>query len=97
VSILITRLPFKLYERQAWLSRCFDGFVSLQGFLSNYRKGKHVILALWCARNEKIFEAKVRTPEEIFEKIQLISWKWLLSKKANSPCLFYEWCVFSFD
>jgi hypothetical protein len=72
----------------------------LEGFLSIYRKGKHGfqgVLLVWRARNEKIFEAKLRTLEEIFEKIQLISWKWLLSKKANSPCLFYEWCVFPFD
>jgi hypothetical protein len=45
----------------------------------------------------KELESKVREPKEIFEKIKLVSWKWLLSKKVNSPCLFYEWCVDPFD
>jgi hypothetical protein len=56
-----------------------------------------VLWVLWHSRNERIFEAKAREPEEIFEKIQIVSWKWLLSKKVKSPCLFYEWCVLPFD
>jgi hypothetical protein len=55
------------------------------------------IWVLWRTMNEMIFRGKVVEAEEIFDRIQAISWKWLLSKKARSPSLFYEWCVDHFD
>jgi hypothetical protein len=32
-------------------------------------------------RNELVFVRKVIEPDEIFEKIKLVSWKWLLQKR----------------
>jgi hypothetical protein len=75
-----------------------------KSFLKVYRTGKHghngillvwhaVTWALWYARNDKILNAKDVTMEELFDKIQISSWKWLLAKKISTPCLFYEWCV----
>jgi hypothetical protein len=43
--------------------------------------------------NDRIFRGKFVEPEEIFYRIQAVSWKLLLSKNATSPCLFYKWCV----
>jgi hypothetical protein len=58
----------------------------------------HVVLwALWRAINERIFSGKIVEPSEIFYAIQYMSWKWLLAKKINAPCLFYEWCVNRLD
>jgi hypothetical protein len=56
-----------------------------------------VMWVLWQARNEMIFRGIVVVAEEIFDRTQVVSWKLLLSKKATSPCLFYEWCIDSFD
>jgi hypothetical protein len=52
-----------------------------------------VIWMIWLVRNELVFVRKVIEPDEIFEKIKLVSWKWLLSKKISAPCLFYEYDV----
>jgi hypothetical protein len=79
-----------------------------QYFFPIFRNRKHalkgviliwhaVIWVLWRTRNERIFRGIVVGPAEIFDRIQVVSWKWLLAKKASSPCLFYEWCVESFD
>jgi hypothetical protein len=56
-----------------------------------------VIWVLWKARNERIFRGIVIGPEEIFDRIQVVSWKWLMAKKVSSPCLFYEGCIEPFD
>jgi hypothetical protein len=79
-----------------------------ESFLKGCRKGKQgpkgvllvwhaVIWILWRARNDKIFSAKEVDADVLFDKIQVISWKWLVAKKINAPCLFYEWCVNPFD
>jgi hypothetical protein len=80
----------------------------LQSFLGCYRRRKNgfkgallvwhaVLWALWRARNERIFSGKIVTPSEIFDRIQYTSWKWLIAKKINPSCLFYEWCVNPLD
>jgi hypothetical protein len=56
-----------------------------------------VIWVLWRTRNDRIFSGIVVGPEEIFDRIQVVSWKWLLSKKVTLPFLFYEWCIEPFD
>jgi hypothetical protein len=55
------------------------------------------IWALWRSRNDRIFSGKVLNQDEIFDRIKVSSWKWLLAKKVSSPCLFYEWCIDPFD
>jgi hypothetical protein len=52
-----------------------------------------VVWILWRSRNEKIFFAKDVDAEVLFDKIQITSWKWLVAKKSNAPCLFYEWHI----
>jgi hypothetical protein len=49
-----------------------------------------VTWALWRARNDKIFNVKDVMVEELFDKIQISSWKWLVAKKNSTPYLFYE-------
>jgi hypothetical protein len=49
-----------------------------------------VVWALWRARNDKIFNDKEVNVEELFDKIQISSWKLLIAKKISAPCLFYE-------
>jgi hypothetical protein len=56
-----------------------------------------VIWALWRSRNDRIFPSIVVAPQEIFDRIRIISWKWLLAKKISSSYLFYEWFIDSFD
>jgi hypothetical protein len=79
-----------------------------ESFLKVYRIGKNghkgvlmvwhaVVWALWRARNDKIFNDKEVNVEELFDKIQISSWKWLIAKKISAPCLFYEWCVNPLD
>jgi hypothetical protein len=75
-----------------------------ESFLKVYRKGKPgskgvflvwhaVVWILWRLRNDKIFLAKEVDAEVLFDKIQITSWKWLVAKKINAPCLFYEWRI----
>jgi hypothetical protein len=40
-----------------------------------------VIWALWRSRNDKIFANTILNQEEIFDRIRISSWKWLLAKK----------------
>jgi hypothetical protein len=47
---------------------------------------------LWRVMNDKIFSAEEVDAEVLFDKIQITSWKWLVAKKINAPCLFYECC-----
>jgi hypothetical protein len=79
-----------------------------ESFLKVYRIGKNghkgvlmvwhaVVWALWRARNDKIFNDKEVNVEELFDKIQISLWKWLIAKKIRAPCLFYEWCVNPLD
>ncbi|MCI20502.1 hypothetical protein A2U01_0041664, partial [Trifolium medium] len=73
----------------------------LESFLVPLKRGKGEGIrgmachdwALWRSRNDRIFSDKVVTLEEIVDRVKLISWKLLLAKKQNSPCLFYEWNV----
>jgi hypothetical protein len=46
-----------------------------------------VVWALWRARNDKIFNDKEVNVEELFDKIQISSWKWLIAKKISAPRL----------
>jgi hypothetical protein len=61
-------------------------------FLAIFRMGKQdyhgvllvwhaIIWMLWLVRNGLVFVRKVIEPDEIFEKIKLVSWKWLLQKR----------------
>jgi exonuclease III len=84
-------------------------FCSLfEGFLSSLKCGKKslkgirlvwhaVIWVLWRVRNDKIFANKPIVLEEVLDRIKCVSWKWLLARKSNSPCLYYEWCVNPLD
>jgi hypothetical protein len=79
-----------------------------EGFLSSLKCGKKslkgirlvwhaVIWVLWRVRNDKIFANKPIVLEEVLDRIKCVSWKWLLARKSNSPCLYYEWCVNPLD
>jgi hypothetical protein len=79
-----------------------------ESFLKVYRKGKPgskgvflvwhaVVWILWRLRNDKIFLAIEVDAEVLFDKIQITSWKWLVAKKINAPCLFYEWRINPLD
>jgi hypothetical protein len=81
-------------------------WVLLGSFLSSLNWGKKaykgilmiwytVAWALWWTMNEKIFLKKMLC--DVFDRIKCTSWKWLLAKKVNSPCMFYEWHVNTFD
>jgi hypothetical protein len=76
----------------------------LECFLKSISRGKksrqgillvwHAVLwSLWRVRNEKIFQQKGNNVGEVLERIKRISWDWLLAKKANTPCMYYEWVV----
>ncbi|GAU33382.1 hypothetical protein TSUD_365080 [Trifolium subterraneum] len=56
-----------------------------------------VVWALWRVMNDNIFSEKVVGAEELFDKVQITSWKWLVAKKTKAPCLFYEWRVNPID
>jgi hypothetical protein len=56
-----------------------------------------VVWALWCARNDKKNSEKVVGAEELFDKVQITSWKWLVAKNSKAPCLFYEWRINPLD
>jgi hypothetical protein len=49
------------------------------------------IWSLWIARNDVIFNGKVKEPLEIVEDIKVLSWRWSSECLKIVPCLFYEW------
>jgi hypothetical protein len=56
-----------------------------------------VIWLLWRTRNEKIFQDKGNNVAELLDRIKRTSWEWLLTKKVNAPCMYYEWSVNPLD
>jgi hypothetical protein len=62
----------------------------------NLRRGVRLvwhttIWSLWIARNDVIFNGKVKEPLEIVEDIKVLSWRWSSDCLKIVPCLFYEW------
>jgi hypothetical protein len=49
------------------------------------------VWGLWRMRNDRIFNNKVTTTDEVIDYIQRTSWQWYLSNVAKGSCLFYEW------
>jgi hypothetical protein len=49
------------------------------------------IWVLWNRRNEKIFKGRNFEVDELVEEIKVLSWRWMLERLHNPPCLFYEW------
>ena len=49
------------------------------------------IWVLWKVRNDKIFNGKIYTVEEVVEEIKVLSWRWVLSRTHFAVCLFHEW------
>lgn len=39
-----------------------------------------------------IFKGISRVVDDIVEEIKVLSWRWMLNRTNNPPCLFYEWC-----
>jgi hypothetical protein len=75
-----------------------------QCFLPLFRNCKHalkgviliwhaVIWVLWQTKNERIFRGIVVGPEEIFYRIQVVSWKCILAKKSFFT-IFILWMVY---
>jgi hypothetical protein len=56
-----------------------------------------VIWLLWRTRNEKKFQDKGNNVAEVMDRIKRTSWEWLLAKKVNAPCMYYEWSVNPLD
>jgi hypothetical protein len=46
---------------------------------------------VWKNINDCIFNYKLADTAEMLEQVQLVSWKWFISRKAKGPCLLYEW------
>jgi hypothetical protein len=60
------------------------------------RKGYSIVWlafvwSLWKFRNDRIFNNKVASVEEVVGSIQHLSWRWFLNNTAKSSCLLYEW------
>ncbi|GAU27881.1 hypothetical protein TSUD_159750 [Trifolium subterraneum] len=56
-----------------------------------------VVWAIWRARNDLTFNAKVPTVEDVLQSIMTLSWKWNLEKKKGGGCSLYEWKTFPMD
>jgi hypothetical protein len=61
-----------------------------------YRKGFSLVWlafvwGMWRMRNDRIFNNKVTTTEEVVDYIQRISWQWYLNNVAKGSSLLYEW------
>jgi hypothetical protein len=49
------------------------------------------VWSLWKFRNDRIFNNKVASVEEVVDFIQSISWRWFMNYSAKTSCLLYEW------
>jgi hypothetical protein len=76
----------------------FISFASFLGFtcLKKRKKGLALIWhaavwVLWKVRNDRIFNNKLISVEEVVELIKVTAWRWFLGRLTRHPCLFYEW------
>jgi hypothetical protein len=49
------------------------------------------VWALWKYRNDRIFNNKPASVDDVVDCIQRLSWKCFLSNIAKNSCLLYEW------
>jgi hypothetical protein len=73
-------------------------FAVFVGHATDKRSRKALILiwnatmwVLWKSRNDRVFNNKTTTKEEMVDQIKLLSWKWFINGMARGPCLLYEW------
>jgi hypothetical protein len=73
-------------------------FAAMSGLGVSKRRKKGLMLlwqvvlwSIWKARNDRLFNNKEASVNEVVDSIKHISWKWYLGRIANHPCLLYEW------
>jgi hypothetical protein len=49
------------------------------------------VWVIWRNRNNRVFNNKAADYTEMVDQVQLLSWKWYISRKAKNPCMLYEW------
>ncbi|RHN46575.1 hypothetical protein MtrunA17_Chr7g0243691 [Medicago truncatula] len=69
---------------------------NLGGYHKKVRKGwrliwQAAIWIIWKARNDRVFTGGGKGVDDLVEEIQLLSWRWLLSRTDFPACLLYEW------
>ncbi|MCH79506.1 LINE-1 reverse transcriptase like [Trifolium medium] len=47
---------------------------------------------LWRSRNDISFANGIKDSAKVVDDIKLLSWRWGMSRRRISICLFYEWC-----
>jgi hypothetical protein len=55
------------------------------------------VWVIWRNRNNRVFNNTAVGFAEMVDQVQLLSWKWYISRKAKNPCLLYEWCWSPWD
>jgi hypothetical protein len=80
-------------------SDVFVLFDCLTGAAANKKIGKGIALIwhttvwrIWKSRNEISFNDGVKDLGKVVDDIELLSWRWHLSRRKSPSCLFYEWC-----
>lgn len=72
-----------------WL--CWNAGASNKKMIKGFRLIWHAtIWVIWKARNDKIFNDKVKEVLEIVEEVKVLSWRWCLSSLKIPACLYYE-------
>jgi hypothetical protein len=76
----------------------FISFASFLGITSLKKRKKglaviwHALIwVIWKVHNDRIFNAKLRSVEEVVESVQVTAWRWWLGRATGQPCLWYEW------
>jgi hypothetical protein len=93
------------YRVVSWLGLCFVNppnlFISFASFVGNgsskkRKKGLAVIWhaliwVIWKVRNDRIFNNKLLSVEEVVDMVKVTAWRWFLGRVTKHPCLWYEW------
>jgi hypothetical protein len=76
----------------------FISFASFLGTTSSKKRKKGfaliwhaVVWVLWKARNDRIFNNKLLSVEEVVDLVKVMAWIWFLGRLTRHPCLLYEW------
>lgn len=88
LQLIMVTPPNLFLHLNCWTNAAYSR-KSRRGFLLIWHA---VIWVIWKERNDRIFNDRAKGVGELFDNVQVLSWKWSLSRLKGIAFLSYEWC-----